>query len=817
MNGNRMGMFFAAVVFAMFSLPASIWGAFSVESYEKYDKGAASHVLGGEVNYVVVKKAADIFVVWTKDDLSRESLVILESFVRNRDGSIKDPSRRMAVFVSGEGDFFIDNMYGTLSFRYANGKLEVGMPRKWSHIDYGRYTGISAPEPEPEPTVEPDPEPTPEPTPDPEPEPEPAPEPEPNPEPAPEPEPEPTPEPTPEPEPEPQESGKTLCELLDFGKPFNAVIFGDFLASGGDTEGNLLVWGDARLPGGYSVGYATVGAEMPAAGEDDDALIVGGDLVLGLQGVNGNAVYGGRYLGEDRKHQEYSLRHAQTVTLDNYGNVPQDGSGKTQEEFLASVKEASGAISKWEPDGSATLREDGSLLLAGTNSVRNVFSVAAEEFGGARRDLVLDIPSGSKAVINVSGDYIEIANGRMVLPQGVQREDVLVNAFGASYVSMEGFVLEGSLLAPLASATFSGGAIEGEAVLGGDVVTKSGFEFHNFGKSVFFCRKMPRILISATARGVKDGETARISPPGSAVIDILVTNVSEYLLLDVSVSGPGGFSAGRESLLPGESFRLSAEYAEDAEKTAEYLFSVSAEARNRDDGTLFAQRPRVEDSDKAVVCFSAAEVSSVQAALPVSADRADYMVESMWFSAAPTFAGEEFTVNVLVRNNGNIGGAGAILGIYLFDKSHPLQVAPEEVSLAERTVDMGKIPAGGFRVYSISGLKAPQEDGLCRVVAFADVDNLEQEWSEADNFNNLAYELSLIPVRLEPAEGGVNIIWSNGWGQQYAVLGTNDFREWSEIETRIPSERDISGKVENIYFAPYSSGFKFFKLRIDRR
>ena len=83
----------------------------------------------------------------------------------------------------------------------------------------------------------------------------------------------------------------------------------------------------------------------------------------------------------------------------------------------------------------------------------------------------------------------------------------------------------------------------------------------------------------------------------------------------------------------------------------------------------------------------------------------------------------------------------------------------------------------------------------------------------------------LIPGAAVSAEG-VTLTWSNGWGQIYAILGSNDLEHWTEIEHTgnwddaiggIPSFRDTRGLVENEEFVSFDTGYKFFKLRIKQR
>ena len=651
--------------------------------------------------------------------------------------------------------------------------------------------------------------------------------------------------PTPDPEPEPAVTNvTTLCELLGFGKRFNAVVFGDLTTTGGDSEGNLLVWGNATLPAGYSVGYAVVGEATPTADNRNDALIVAGDLNIGNQGVNGNVVYGGAYFGTNRTWAGYALRHVAPVTLDRSGNVPADGSGRTAADLLAAVTEVSSRLGEMEANGTVTTDENGCLILSGTNTVRNIFSVTAEEWSGSQRNWIFDVPAGSKVIVNVVGEFVELVNGRMVLPAGVSNVDVLVNYVNATFLSFSGIDHEGSVLAPYASGSFSGGAIEGIAILGGNVVTKSGFEFHNFGLDVFFCPAMPEITVTATAASAGDGDVWAAEPGSEVQVAIEVRNPSaDFWLRNVKLADSNGSTILLGDLAPGATTNVTLVLTSDDAGLVSYAATATAWAYGTN-GVAVANRPTVTTSDIAAVLFEAnAGYGFVAAGYgavgnggsdSVSAPtlRADYGIGEgdMWFSCVPTFAGEQFTVNVRVRNNGDIGGDGAFLRIYLVGIDHGVTIDAGEDIDPVRTVEMGTIPAGGSRVYSFGGLTAPDASGVCRVIAYADMDGIQHEWSKGDNQSNLTYELSQVAIRIEASAEGVTLTWSNGWGQIYAILGSTDLEHWDEIKTEnwvdgigldgsggIPSARDTDGLVENSEFVSYDTGYQFFKLRIKQR
>lgn len=621
----------------------------------------------------------------------------------------------------------------------------------------------------------------------------------------------------------------TLCELMDFGKRFNAVVFGDLTVSGGDSEGAILVWGNATLPNGYTVGYYSGGGEpTPDVSDREDGLIVGGNLVIGAQPVNGNIVYGGTFQGPAR-WSDYALRHVETVTIDGLGNVPADGSGRTAADLLAAVCELSQRVADMEANGVVTNTADGSLLLTGTDPRRNVFVVSAAQWSGSQRDWIFDVPAGSKIIVNVGGDFVDMANGRMVLPEGVSNVDVLVNYVDATGISLAHFSHSGSVLAPYASGTFTGGSIDGIAIFGGSIVSKGGFEFHNFGLDVFFCPTVPEVVLTTTAGFAPDGAIFGAAAGAKVIITNYVSNPSEYWLRSVTLVGSDGTTVALGDLAPGASTFATTTITSDAAGRYTYSATVTAAAFDSGNVAAFSSRPSVTASDVAVVEFSdgscvAAVINGVvsnetaaNSAPPAPVAKADYGVTEMWFSCVPTFAGETFTVNVRVANTGDADGEGAILGLYLVNTDHDATIASTEKNTAVRTVELGRIPAGQSRVYSFGGLTAPDTNGVCHVIAYADIEEVQSEYSKGDNQNNLTYELSQVNLQINVSAEGVTLTWSNGWGQKYSILGSNDLENWEAVVTDIPSARDESGLVENTYTVGFDTGYNFFKLRVDQR
>ena len=273
------------------------------------------------------------------------------------------------------------------------------------------------------------------------------------------------------------------CDVLGLAKAFNALIFGDFTAVGGDTENRLAVGGTAHFSGGYSVGIPIYGNPISTYyGDAVDMLIVGGDLHDDNWSVNGNIVYGGTRYGPERHMANGNIvRQVVPVTFDEQGNVPADGSGVSFADLHARMI-ARGALLGALPDRGVVRKEvvpPYNAYFTGDDPQLNVFNVTAPSGGVMNSRIDITAPPGATVLVNIHGGAVRYMNATMVLT-GVGRETVLFNYVTATQLVVSGFNHECSVLAPHASATLVGGAVEGQAVFGGDVVTHTGYEFHNY-------------------------------------------------------------------------------------------------------------------------------------------------------------------------------------------------------------------------------------------------------------------------------------------------------------------------------------------------
>ena len=269
---------------------------------------------------------------------------------------------------------------------------------------------------------------------------------------------------------------------------YNVLVFGDLTApNGGDTEGRMAVGGTATFLDNYVIGApppnsSPNGAQLPLDPTRDD-FIVGGD-VNNLGGfawvVNGNDVHEGTFTGPPLLHSAGTSRQQSPVLLS-----PQNGNAVTVggESFATLHAELTALSQFWGglPDAGARteFRDAGVLNLVGTDPVLNVFNVTADEWSG--KDLIrnIDAPAGSTVLVNISGQAVTVSGGDLRL-NGVDRQHLVLNFFEATTITSTLSDYQGTVLAPLASATFNGGILTGNGIFGGDVVQGGGFENHNF-------------------------------------------------------------------------------------------------------------------------------------------------------------------------------------------------------------------------------------------------------------------------------------------------------------------------------------------------
>jgi choice-of-anchor A domain-containing protein len=230
---------------------------------------------------------------------------------------------------------------------------------------------------------------------------------------------------------------------------YDALIFGNVSASTGDIEGRAAIGGDLNTPGGYSVG--------DRAPDDPTkySLVVGGNLHAPghWQVFNGNARYG-------TGTQLPSMEPGYTIS-----QGPGDLNFGAAYTTFRSISTYLGGLS----DNGTQLYQFTTYTLTGTNAGLNVFNVNAADWAAAS-NRVIDAPTGSTVIVNIAGASAGMMNGMQALNNlhdgSTRQTRILFNFHQATTVNITNMAVTGSVLAPDALVTISGGGIDGQAVLG---------------------------------------------------------------------------------------------------------------------------------------------------------------------------------------------------------------------------------------------------------------------------------------------------------------------------------------------------------------
>jgi choice-of-anchor A domain-containing protein len=271
-----------------------------------------------------------------------------------------------------------------------------------------------------------------------------------------------------------------VCKGCDFdfleAKDFNLFITrGSLIAIGGsDVQGRVGVCGPASLQA-FSVGDALpvpspVGNSGPGgfpAGRHD--LVVNGHLSF----ASGNMEGGGNIV-----HKDAGSSIPQTVGFKStpagcptcHGKVlgPQAVLDCSLDAFNA-IKDVSSKLATYVVNSQPNSLLWGTLTLKGTNADLNVFEVSGSVLNAAHT-LVLDIPAGSRALINVgSGGSVTFANKGLFaagyLSLNPVASNILWNFPNAINLRIVGIEIAGSILAPKAALDYPSGLVRGQVIV----------------------------------------------------------------------------------------------------------------------------------------------------------------------------------------------------------------------------------------------------------------------------------------------------------------------------------------------------------------
>ena len=560
-----------------------------------------------------------------------------------------------------------------------------------------------------------------------------------------------------------------FCTVFGPAHVFNALVFGDLTASGGDTEGRLAVGGDAAILAGYSVGYGIYGREIEEfCGGTEDMFVVAGNLADGPWGVNGNVVHGGERTGVKRvTHNGNFVRKVVPVTFRKDGNVPSDGSGATFDELRARLAERSGRYAALADRGVVSVENSNPyyLTLTAEDPALNVFNLTAEVWGGSGKEIRVIAPEGSTVLINVRGAEAQIVNSTMIV-EGTSLEHVLVHYVDATSVATSGFDHNASVLAMQADGAFSGGAINGRAVFGGSVTTTNGFEFHNFHFLGEVCT---------------DGVTP--SPP-SVSYTFTVVNTGNAVLENVTVSDPlVAVEGGPVTLQPGETnvFTATLVLADEvlaagvltntAEAVATTLLGLSVSASD----SHVAEFPGYGDDDDPPGPGEEGNEGW---------EKADFVVQTVDVTPSPSVAGARFKAVVRIKNEGQKSGDAGLVEFWVNSETYAARPEGEPAA----AVAVGVIGVGEPKVVELDNLRAPFETGTYHTLAVVNRAEATDEWSYGNNHGGATYTVEYLTVDVEATGEGMLLTWNSLPGYYYFVERADGLGEpFTDIVDNLPA------------------------------
>jgi choice-of-anchor A domain-containing protein len=274
---------------------------------------------------------------------------------------------------------------------------------------------------------------------------------------------------------------------------FNVIALGNYTAVTGTSEGRLAVGGNFTLNGSGQNFTVAVGADAPVT---SDNFIVGGNYTNesgSVVSVRGNFYYG----GVGGNFTTLPSVTAPGTLVNQSGRL--DFTGMQQHyNTLSANYESQPATALPDPIVSGA-----TLTLTGDNTVRNyVFNVNVTGNSITGINFV-DIPAGSGILINVLNNFISLASGGSGMT-ATYRAKTLFNFPNATSIALNGFTIEGGILAPQSSLLAVSGTINGPVVIGGDIAQTGVLNFNNT------CFSYPLPVKLAEFKVKKEGNAASL-------------------------------------------------------------------------------------------------------------------------------------------------------------------------------------------------------------------------------------------------------------------------------------------------------------------
>jgi choice-of-anchor A domain-containing protein len=238
-------------------------------------------------------------------------------------------------------------------------------------------------------------------------------------------------------------SGIAQADVLDLGfvKGANLFALGDLRMTGNSVDGSAIVSGNATL-----TRYNINRTDKDAFGSY--SLVVGGNLNYVEGGIQNGSWYAAGTSSLDRTN----------VSSSSKGTDP----GVSSLSSMASqAKSLSSALKTVAATGTVG-NQYGGLKVTGTNSAVEVFNVDGSTLRNFNWTGASGLASGATLIFNVSGAASGFDQGVTNFASGF---NVIYNFYEATQLNITNAGVFGSVLAPLATVTGSGGDIFGTAIV----------------------------------------------------------------------------------------------------------------------------------------------------------------------------------------------------------------------------------------------------------------------------------------------------------------------------------------------------------------
>lgn len=227
---------------------------------------------------------------------------------------------------------------------------------------------------------------------------------------------------------------------------FNLFVFGDVTQPSADTQGRVVVGGNAYF-GNYSIG------EILEADASRLDLIVGGSLQFPSGAVlNGAASYG--------------TTAEVTQAASFFGGLTQRPAPIDVPAVRSYLTSLSDRLAALQPNSAALFNPNENArfetVLAGHDPLINVFSITGETLERTHT-LRISAPASSTVLVNVSGSAAAF-HSKGLFVEGVNASRILYNFAEATSLYIGEIQIEGSILAPRADVLFPAGLVIGHLI-----------------------------------------------------------------------------------------------------------------------------------------------------------------------------------------------------------------------------------------------------------------------------------------------------------------------------------------------------------------